>query len=461
MLQLRTYSRLARLFSTEAVPKATKKARSAKPPREYKIPSDLVEYFATINQQNLLEQFSPKMLRKKHKFPDSYYIASPEAAKLIADYVSKPAASAKVILESNPGPGLLSEHLARSSGTKIHLFESDDNFEKKLQDTYSGQGKRIRIHRGDLVNMWRIGFQDREDNGTRLQELLAGVPSKSWSSKPMRFFAAVGSLNFFKYLIYSIVRQSDIFTHGRFEMFLVVPPPLYIHLTCNAQAGYIMYRANTILFQIMFEYEYLTKIPKKCFLPWQYDHKPEKLKKLTRFYSIDADYLYLVKITPRADIYDLCPLEFMQALLYFVKQNCVSRKHRVIPTLEKWAPGCGPRLIIGTDNPCGVKPLHRNGDHEIPQYSTQCTTMSNKDLYPSMNIFTEFGDLTPSQILTLFTQFRQWPEFKESPFLASLENSLLKMETSEQEATIEGLDLHEEDFVGSEGNTKSSSKRNS
>lgn len=44
----------------------------------------------------------------------------------------------------------------------------------------------------------------------------------------MRFFAAVGSLNFFKYLIYSIVRQSDIFTHGRFEMFLVVPPPLYI-----------------------------------------------------------------------------------------------------------------------------------------------------------------------------------------------------------------------------------------
>lgn len=133
----------------------------------------------------------------------------------------------------------------------------------------------------------------------------------------------------------------------------------------------------------------------------------------------------------------------------------------LLPFSRKWAPGCGPRLIIGTDNPCGVKPLHRNGDHEIPQYSTQCTTMSNKDLYPSMNIFTEFGDLTPSQILTLFTQFRQWPEFKESPFLASLENSLLKMETSEQEATIEGLDLHEEDFVGSEGNTKSSSKRNS
>lgn len=51
-----------------------------------------------------------------------------------------------------------------------------------------------------------------------------------------------------------------------------------------------------------------------------------------------------------------------------------------------------------------------------------------------MNIYTQFGDLTASQMLTLFTQFRKWPEYKDSSFLASFENSMLKMETSAEES---------------------------
>lgn len=51
-----------------------------------------------------------------------------------------------------------------------------------------------------------------------------------------------------------------------------------------------------------------------------------------------------------------------------------------------------------------------------------------------MNIYTQFGDLTASQMLTLFSQFRKWPEYKDSSFLASFENSMLKMETSAEES---------------------------
>jgi len=49
-------------------------------------------------------------------------------------------------------------------------------------------------------------------------------------------------------------------------------------------------------------------------------------------------------------------------------------------------------------------------------------------------------------MLTLFSQFRQWPEYGESSFLASLENALLKLETANDEQNLEdGVTLPEED----------------
>lgn len=41
-------------------------------------------------------------------------------------------------------------------------------------------------------------------------------------------------------------------------------------------------------------------------------------------------------------------------------------------------------------------------------------------------------------MLTLFSLFRKWPEYKESSFLASFENSMLKMEASAEES-VEGI----------------------
>lgn len=49
---------------------------------------------------------------------------------------------------------------------------------------------------------------------------------------------------------------------------------------------------------------------------------------------IDSNFLYFIRIIPRKSLYELCPSEDMQALWYFVKQSCVSRKTRIIPSLE-------------------------------------------------------------------------------------------------------------------------------
>jgi dimethyladenosine transferase 2 len=47
-----------------------------------------------------------------------------------------------------------------------------------------------------------------------------------------------------------------------------------------------------------------------------------------------------------------------------------------------------------------------------------------------MTIFTEFGDLTPQEILSVFHKFVSWPEYSICPFLASMETTFMKMESA-------------------------------
>lgn len=119
---------------------------------------------------------------------------------------------------------------------------------------------------------------------------------------------------------------------------------------------------------------------------------------------------------------------------------------------RKWVPGCGPRLIINQNAPERVTPIYADeSTQHLPPYTVQSTSMSTRDYYPGINIYTQFGDLTPSQMFTLFAQFRQWPEYSESSFLASMENTLLKLESVNDEQGLEdGVNLVEEDDINSE-----------
>jgi dimethyladenosine transferase 2 len=47
-----------------------------------------------------------------------------------------------------------------------------------------------------------------------------------------------------------------------------------------------------------------------------------------------------------------------------------------------------------------------------------------------MTIFTEFGDLTPQEIMSVFHKFVCWPEYHVCPFLASMETTFMKMESA-------------------------------
>lgn len=80
----------------------------------------------------------------------------------------------------------------------------------------------------------------------------------------------------------------------------------------------------------------------------------------------------------------------------------------------------------------------------LPELVEPCRQLSNEDFFDNINIYTEFGDLRPNQVLTLFNQFVSWPEHQESSFSDSLENILIKMHTNPEDNENE-IETKEED----------------
>lgn len=101
-------------------------------------------------------------------------------------------------------------------------------------------------------------------------------------------------------------------------------------------------------------------------------------------------------------------------------------------------------MCSGGDTKLDLTYAEEKKTSHLPKYSIPSQTISNKNHFPNMNIFTQFGDLNPSQLLSLFSEFRSWPEYAVSPFLASLENCLLKLEAAEEQDINEDDDNQEE-----------------
>lgn len=147
-----------------------------------------------------------------------------------------------------------------------------------------------------------------------------------------RVFGCVGSNTFFKSLISSVVFQNSFMLAGRMEYFICLPPSIFMQLSCSSSAGYFIYRQISVLFQILFEYEYITRINRKYFLPWT--SKTLMTPRKEKYLKYDNDYMYLIRVVPRQNLFEHCQPQNLTALWYFIKQHLRSRSKAVIPIME-------------------------------------------------------------------------------------------------------------------------------
>lgn len=93
-----------------------------------------------------------------------------------------------------------------------------------------------------------------------------------------------------------------------------------------------------------------------------------------------------------------------------------------------WIPHCGARLILNSNYTRKSSSKKDPTSGVLPSQLLKSVPLSSNDYVDNFNIFTEFGELTPAQVLTLFNEFINWSEFHQSPFMQAVESQKHKQQ---------------------------------
>lgn len=363
----------------------------------------------------------PADLLTRKKSYDSLYLIDPLVArKVVAEILPYLNTNAKqVIAECHPGLGLITRLLLKKGIEPIKLFEPSESFRKLLKKLVSRNRNKLQLYSKNLLNLSKFNYSDRQDDGVREETLLKNVPKKGWTDDPaLSIIGPLLSDKFLKYIINTIPNQTSLSSYGRTETFLIMKPYQYLSLSTEQDLYLKRYNYITVMFNLFFEYKLLTKLPRAAFLPWENIESCD----LDKPHNTDKDSLYLVRAVIKKDL----PLPFHDLLpFYCFMKKFFNRSHRIIPVLEVCVPGCGKHIIV-------------------PQ-------LHHEDYFKHIGIFTEFRELTPNQILGVFREIHQHPNYIGSPLFEMVEAETVRTEKlesiyiSEHENTlideIEDLDL--------------------
>ncbi|XP_045776377.1 dimethyladenosine transferase 2, mitochondrial [Maniola jurtina] len=380
---------------------------------EPKVAADVMNYLKNSTDYKEIVDKVPKTLLKKYKAPETMYLINKNTAKNITETLVNYISNDAPIVEINPGFGFLTRELLQCQKKSIYLYEISNHFSQFITEIQSQFPDRIHFKSGDFFGMWKLAFKDKLDDGNRLKELLGDLATDD-NDRILNIIGAMPSLTFVKHLITTIVFHNETSQLGRPDLYIAMPGHHYEFLT-DSSIQMSKHKSIPALFQLLFDFKVLNKVPKVHFLPWMFSENKAKSS------IIEENCLYLVRITRKKTL--PCAPRDLPLLWYFFKPQTFSKCTRVIPMLEQWIPGCGVWLITGQDPPDTNKEVAPGRDDAA---------------LPHMTIFTEFGDLNLSQKVTVFKRFISWPEFEQCPYRVTMENNLPKFAShiDDDKATI-------------------------
>ncbi|CAK9808589.1 Dimethyladenosine transferase 2, mitochondrial [Anthophora plagiata] len=337
------------------------------------------------NLQNISPKYRNKILQNHLSFnvskTDLYIINRKESERFVALIKDDLFENMSNVIEANPGFGLLTENLLKAGVPFLTLYEKNKDFYSDLHNLYMKYPKRFVLRKGNLFKISKTLNAHCSTTDLTLAKLLKNVPEKKWEeSTCMQIIGTTTSSLFLNHLITSALFQSSFMSHGRSSFYFAVSPFIWNRLT---KVG----RINTtyIMFNTLFNYKMFGTLDRTAFIPWQ--TKVSICKNTMQ----SSDMLYVVKLEPKPNIHTMFgEKENLIHFWYFIRHHFCVSSQRIIPALEKQIPDCGIRLI--------------------------------KKNY---NIFTEFGELSLTQIYDLFLEIQSWPEYKASTLMLG-ENEMRK-----------------------------------
>ncbi|KYN43204.1 Dimethyladenosine transferase 2, mitochondrial [Trachymyrmex septentrionalis] len=292
------------------------------------------------------------------------------------------------IAELNPGFGILTRELLKAGVPLIHLYENNLKLHDILKIICTKYPGKLKL----IFNKYYTLFGNKKtfyikNDIKKYQDNFQEIKSKNWEDETcMQIIGACDDINIFSFIIHNTIFRIGFMFYGRPVFYIAVSPSVWHNYNiCN---NLLTYTYTKVMFKLMFNFELLGTLNRKAFIPWP-QKKQYKRNTSNLLAKQNYEQLYVIKLEPKADIYtQLSPKDWI-TFSYFVRHFMHTRRTRVIPALEKWVPDCGIKLIA-------------------------------KDY----TIYTQFGDLTPTQILELFKEFKSWSDYKYSHFIDSMNNSV-------------------------------------
>ncbi|XP_071532591.1 dimethyladenosine transferase 2, mitochondrial isoform X2 [Panulirus ornatus] len=312
---------------------------------------------------------------RRNKSGSRWYLLDQDIAKKFVTHLNKGLKESDIIVESSPGPGVLTEILLTQTNNKVIAYEPQDilrsNLEKSLLPRYPSS---LQIYDYDLEKFYAHYIIDRkEPEKSILEKFLKPMPIKGdGKDSPVKITGIIHDIKFFFRLILSFAFQCCFYEEIFPDLYLFIPKGIYNRIAFDSEN--FIFRNISVPFQFYFHLECLEVVSREGFYPPYTQHSKGKFAR--------EKHMHLVKISPNEDIFKEVPKKELISFHYFM--NTVSRIKRtetLIMCLEKWIPDCGPQLI-------------KNGLH----------------------VFSHPRDLTKEQLLLAYSIFISLPSFEESVF---------------------------------------------
>lgn len=350
------------------------------------------EILDIINYVQLVNPDLVKVCTKQLKFYQTdvdvlYFIDRAAAAQYVSLIKNDLLKNTCFVAELNPGYGVLTTELLKNDVPLIHLYETKKQLHPILNAIVKMYPGRLDLRKLNLLSICKLFYKDGNEAENQIHEIFRGIQNKKWEDETsMQIVGATSNKLFFHHLMQSLLFRNYFMSRGRPVFYLAIPPSLWHKYTCDTSNAKI-YTYTKVMFQAMFNCKFLGTLNRNAFLPWPRQNRKVKQTSSRMWAKQDYEQLNVIKIEPKSSLYLQLSQNDWITFSYFVRHHMQKRCNRVIPELEKWVPECGIRLIA-------------------------------KDY----TIFTQFGDLTPAQLIELFKEFKSWPEYNESNFLALMNN---------------------------------------
>lgn len=272
------------------------------------------------------------------------FIVDPDLAQLIAQHLD-PEDAKTVILEFNPGPGVLTKTLLNAGAQRVVALEGDKSLLKDLQELEACLDGQLEVVHCDLLKLDPISFGEVKPPAMFTDKLFTdlGISETSWTDDvPVKVVGILPQRNQRSFLLkmaYALFERSSFYRYGRVELNLLIDEKEYQKMV-TGPGNWKHYVAFSVLWQMSCDIELLHKVPWESFAMSSKPSVP--LPKA----SLPNDHMCLVRLRPKADLFSsgLSPSN-AQTLFVMVRQCLAKRKTKLIDILNVWSPDSGSKLL--------------------------------------------------------------------------------------------------------------------